>query len=266
MGLTKVFATGRVRGGYTAAVGDLDNPYNPYAPPTQDEVFQAPVDEVYKSSEGISVALRVMLGANVALLMISVSVLSMQVELLQRATRSPISMAEAEANDQRVLLATSLALLVLIATGILWCVWQNRTNKNLRALGAVDLQFGPNAWGWFFCPVVNLWRPVAVISELWTAASDASSQDEEPVPPNWLIGGWWLPWLLGGILSQIAARTATDVNDIGSLVTSSQVELVSDVMTLISGVFAIVLVTKLQKRVRARAAGRLGRAQMKGLL
>lgn len=246
-------------------MSDLNNPYNPYAPPSEDEVFQAPADEVYKSSEGIAVALRVMLGVNVALLLISIGVLSMQVDLLQRAARSTISMAEADANDQRVLLATSLSLLALIVAGILWCVWQNRTNKNIQALGAGPLQFGPNAWGWFFCPVVNLWRPVAVISELWTAASDTSIQDDEPTPPNWLLGGWWLPWLLGGILNQIAASMATDINDIGSLVTSSQMEMVSDVMSMISGVFAILLVTKLQKRVRARAA-RPSRAQMKGLL
>ena len=246
-------------------MSDLQNPYNPYAPPSEDEVFQAPAEEFYKSSEGLAAALRVVLGVNVAVLMISIGVMSMQVELLQRATRGTISMAEAETNDLRVLIATSVSLLALVVGGILWCIWQNRTSKNVRALGAENLQFGPNAWGWFFCPVVNLWRPVSVISELWTAASDADSQDDEVVPPNWLIGGWWLPWLLGGIISRIAAKMAEDTSDIGALVTSSQWEMVSDVLIAISGVFAILLVTKLQKRVRARAA-RPRRAQTKGLL
>jgi hypothetical protein len=102
---------------------------------------------------------------------------------------------------------------------------------------------------------------VSVISELWTAMTpDADSSTDGVsgwrgiVPPNWLLGGWWLPWIVGGVASQIAEKMAKDTNDIDSLISSSQWQMLADGLFAISGVFAIALVTMMQKRVRARGA------------
>jgi hypothetical protein len=232
-----------------AAMGELHNPYNPYAPPTADEVHELRSEAfTYKSSEGLAAALRVMLGISVALLVISVASMSMQIELLQSATRGTITDAEAVANDQRVWLATLASVFAMIATGVVWCIWQNRTSKNVRALGGEKMQFGPNAWGWFFCPILNLWRPLTVITELWTATpgSDAS-------PPKWLLAGWWLPWIFGSLFNRLSATLAKDTSDLDTLISASEWELAGDVLLAVSGVFAILFVTMLQKRVRARA-------------
>lgn len=248
---------------------------NPYAPPAADEVFDPNADGFgYQPSEGLATALRILLGVCVAVLIVNVWSFTAQSELLERAARGRgISLAEANANDERVGLLSVAFLLSLLATGIVWCIWQNRTSKNARALGAAGMEFGPNAWGWFFCPILNLWRPMAVISELWGATMPDYDPLKEDVSgwrgasaPSWLLGGWWLAWILGSIFSRIGSGLV-DEKDIGSLISASQWSAVAFGLIAVSGVFAIVLVTMLQKRVQARAAQRRGKpaSQTNGL-
>jgi hypothetical protein len=237
----------------------MTNSANPYAPPTADEVF-AVEDHSFKAAGALATALCWMLGISLVVTVLSIASMIGQVELIGRMQGGGAwTMPEAEANDARVALLAGVSFLLLLATGIVWFVWQSRTSKNARALGAEFMQFGPHAWGWFFCPIINLWRPLQVLSELWRATSPDDGRaaqdrgDFAPLTaPSWFLA-WWLPWLAAGVLSQIAARLATNTD---WLILSSQFNVASSVMVLVSGVFAIRMVAVISQRERARAAAR----------
>jgi hypothetical protein len=239
------------------------NSANPYAPPTAAAEALPPVSAdgfVYEPTPSLNLALLVLLGATSLAFVVGAWSLFDQADLLQRAkSGAVISIAEANANDSRVSLIAGIWLLLFLSTVVVWCVWQNRTSKNVRALGAVYMQYGPNAWGWFFCPFINLWRPMQVIGELWNAAAiDAPGKQlwRQPEPPSAVVGIWWLCFIVGNMISRFADRNLEKENDLDALITGSQWLGVAWSVLAVSGVFAIIYLAMLQERVEQRAASR----------
>ena len=237
---------------------------NPYAPPTHDEPALPPdsvtggLDE-FRSSEGIATALRVALGVTALALLLDVGTTWLQIDLLTRVRDGgAFSMPEAEASDRRVQLSGAVQLLAQLCAAVLWAVWFNRSNKNARALGAEAMEFGPNAWGWFIAPVVNLWKPYQSIGELWRC-SDPRSADRR-TPPS-LFGLWWATWIVGNVLSQLSWRMVrNDGDDVGALIISSWVAIGSNLTLLVAGVAAALVVTAVQRRVASGLAHTTRRA------
>ncbi|MEW9031521.1 MAG: DUF4328 domain-containing protein [Planifilum fimeticola] len=93
-------------------------------------------------------------------------------------------------------------------TAISFLLWTYRSYRNLSALSDRDLRFSPGwAVGWYFVPIMNLFRPFQVMKEIWEgSAPDADhSRPEEgkgrPVSP--LLPGWWSLWLLSNFLAGV---------------------------------------------------------------
>jgi hypothetical protein len=234
---------------------------NPYAPPTNDEEFVAParstgpLPDEFRPSEGIATALRVVLGVSALALLVDVAVTWNQIDLLARMRDGGVwSMPEAEANDARVRAVNGVYLLLLLIGAILWSVWHNRTNTNARALGADRMEFGPNAWGWFACPLFNLWKPVQAVNELWVCSDPRNTATM--TPPS-VFGLWWAMWIIGSVLGQISWRLVSrEPNDIDTLIHSSWAGLGSSVALIGAAAAAILVVTAIQRRVAGALAGR----------
>ena len=94
-----------------------------------------------------------------------------------------------------------LFILVFIVAGILYCLWVYRAYKNLRALGHLQTDFTPGwAVGWFFVPVVNLWKPFQAVQEIWV-----KSDPSEFSRGSGLIAFWWVCFLITGFANWIGA-------------------------------------------------------------
>jgi hypothetical protein len=230
---------------------------NPYAPPSVDDNPGLAELPDYKPTQALSLAVRALLGVTTLVSLVSLGNSYLQLDLFERIKRQTgFTMAEAEASDEQTALLAGLYLLVLLATVITWIVWQTRTSKNARALGTEYMEFGPNAWGWFFCPIINLYRPLAVVQELWRVNDPKGPHDA----PSY-FAAWWLTWIVGSILGNVSARLAIDEADIDRLILSIQLDMASGVLLIISGVFAIKVVADIHRReqVRARARATAGR-------
>ena len=123
------------------------------------------------------------------------------------------------------------------------------------------MEFGPNAWGWFFCPVVNLWRPVQVVRELWIAADHESLK---MTPPHELFTLWWGCWIVGNIASRIAAKMAQNTEQVDVLVSASWGSVVACVIGAVAGVGAILVVGAVAGREQAGWVRTLGRESAVG--
>jgi hypothetical protein len=222
---------------------------NPYAAPSFDENHGLQERHEYRSTQALSMTVRVLLAVLTAVSVITIGHSFQTLDLFDRIKRqSGFTVAEAEANDELTALLAGLYLLLLVATVVTWIIWQTRTSKNARALGTEFMEFGPNAWGWFFCPIINLYRPLAVLQELWRV-NDPQSPSE---PPSYFMA-WWLPYIIGSILGNVSARMAVGDADIDELILSIQLDIASSVLLIVAGIFAIKVVTEIHRREQARA-------------
>jgi hypothetical protein len=186
-----------------------------------------------------------------------------EVELLGRiATRGSFTLSEAETSDLRQMIVGFLQLGMLIATGIPFIIWLHRAYSNLRTLGIDGLRF--RRWwaigGWFI-PIFALFRPKQVVNDVWRG-SDPERPDRGqpswevgPVPWWWMV--WWLCFIMSNLFAQFSLLLGTPGVTAEELRTSSLALVVSDSLSVVAGVLAILIVRSASLRQIARAE-RLG--------
>ena len=126
---------------------------------------------------------------------------------------------------------------VFVVAGVLWCVWMNRTNRALRATRT--LEYGPNAWGWFFCPVLNLWYPYRVLAELYRASTGNA------VLPSF-FAPWWLMYLLSSAVGRASSKLIDSAATSSALEQASWIAAGSDVIDLTAIVLALQVVRSIR--------------------
>jgi hypothetical protein len=90
-----------------------------------------------------------------------------------------------------------------MAAMIMLSVWSYRAYRNLTALSGEPLRFTPG-WvvGYWYIPVLSLFRPVQAMNDVWRLSSPEQSQPSIWSTPAFIIV-WWLCWLLAGIIGII---------------------------------------------------------------
>ena len=224
-----------------------DTELNPYAPPRASTRPDLQPGELppYRPTAGLSSALCWSLGLTSMFTAMSVVSSILQLSLLGRIEAGAhFTDAELGANDLRVGLLALGFVLGHLTTMILWCIWHARTHDNLRAVGAEQLAFGRHAWGWFFCPLLNLWRPLQATRELWRSADPKSTQMLEPK----LFQLWWGTWITGNILFRLGSSLDEDNPEISEMITSTQFDMLAYALLSLAGVFAILLIRETTRR------------------
>lgn len=176
-----------------------------------------------------------------------------EIGLLKRAIWGlTVTEAEALANDQRQAVVGLIQLLVFIFTVTSYLMWIHRAHRNLPSLGARGLRFTPGwAVGWFFVPIMNLFRPYQAVSEIWKASgpalSDGTSWKDIKTPP--LIQWWWGFFILANFVSGMAGRMAMSGGDsLGELLIVSWLFLAADGLEIVGALFALLVVKDIDLR------------------
>lgn len=96
--------------------------------------------------------------------------------------------------------ATCGFLLLFLAGVVSFCLWTYRVAANVRAFGSWWVRASPGwAVGWHFVPVAALWMPCLVMADVARASHSPSAGDAAPIPG--FVLAWWLPWVLGNVIS-----------------------------------------------------------------
>jgi hypothetical protein len=142
------------------------------------------------------------------------------------------------------LVVNGLGTLFALVMGICFLVWTHRCYRNLQAFGVADLRYTP-AWavGYFFVPIMNLYRPYQVFKEVWQA-SDPTVIDEG-LGTDWhraktpgLILASWLCYIGAGIISGVSSMQGGGNGAI----------IVGEAALAISSVLAILFIRRLTAR------------------
>lgn len=152
--------------------------------------------------------------------------------------------AAATSNDNRQQAIGLAQLALFIVTGIVFLVWIYRANRNARALGAEGMQFTPG-WsvGWYFVPIMSLWKPFQVMREIWQASAQPGNWQGVQTPP--LVGWWWALYLASQILGQIAYRLSDKIDNVDDAIMASVITTLSNLSGIALDVLAFLLVAKI---------------------
>jgi len=224
------------------------------APPTGDAKQAAGSGRPFRSGEALQ-RWTVGLLAVMALLAVVGSFSTVaEIDLLDRIKEElSVTVAEANASDDRQASIGLLQLILMVPTGVVWLVWQHRAHANLLSLGVQGTRFTPGwAVGWWFIPIANLGKPYQAVRELWRASSPDALETDWKQQPTWpVIPWWWATWIGEGILGSSANALRNEPASISALVTSSWLLLVADIVTVVSAVLAIKVVTGIGRRQEA---------------
>ena len=131
---------------------------------------------------------------------------------------------------------------VALASFIVWLIWVHRTYANLRPLGADGLGYSPGwAVGYYFIPILNLFRPYQVMRETWQASdpTHAGGTDWRRITAPALLGWWWTLRLVTYIAWKVmdAASVAVGEED-----AAAQVGLAVGELALIAAEIVLLLI------------------------
>ena len=160
---------------------------------------------------GVDFVLQILLAASFA----------MQWMMLLQAQETGIDMATAQANDVRQQIVSVLVIVAALVSLVALLVWIYAAHANLPALGAGKLEFTPGwAVGYFFIPIVNLWKPFQAVREIHIRSDPdyASGRTQDSAA---IVGWWWGLRIVSAIAGRVLASGAGPTNTIEGLITLS---------------------------------------------
>jgi hypothetical protein len=206
-----------------------------------------------------------LLAASIGIAAVSIIAWGNHIGTLSRFGAGQASREVLEASGARALAVMVLLLILFLASGIVWLVWQYRAHSNLRALGATDLRYTPGwAVGWWFIPFANIVMPYLTMRELWKASEPNAGAVEWKISRStWLLPMWWGTWLATQIPAQIASVAAENPS-IPSQIAASGWLIGFTGLVVVAGALAIALVRRVDLRQEQKHAHIVARSRAVG--
>jgi hypothetical protein len=170
-------------------------------------------------------------------------------------TKDPAKLNQADLISGLLGIVAAVALLASAVVFIVW-LWRVRWNAEMFCRGQHRFTRGWVLGSWI-CPVVNLWYPKWVVDDI-VAASDPRTPpqtlDLRPIPGTPLVWAWWLTWVVGLVLDNVAQRSVLDgAPKVGELLTDAVMSTVSAVSTTAAAVLAILIIQRVNELQTVRA-------------
>ena len=172
-----------------------------------------------------------------------------EIQLLQRI-ESGIFVADAEvaSHNGRQNSIFLVYIASFVVSGVFFLRWLSWVSRILPELGVDNQKFSPSlAVAWWFCPIMNLFRPYQVMREIWKGSypnlgtNGLSDWTDAPASP--LLGWWWGTWLLSG-LGFFPVGFYYDAT-VGELIAGDILLVASDAISLISLVLVLILMRQI---------------------
>lgn len=177
-----------------------------------------------------------------------------QVQIINRIIRGDfVTMAEVIASDNRQATIGVIYLILLIITGILFLMWIHRTHRNLPSLGNTNLKYSPGwAVGWFFVPILSLWKPYQVTTEIWKASDPTTDINDSTAwqksPASSIVSSWWFLFIISALIGNIVMSFVLQAETPSELLTATWAVLIMDAIEIPAAILAILIVRNIDQR------------------
>ncbi|MEZ5460524.1 DUF4328 domain-containing protein [Dokdonella sp.] len=203
----------------------------------------------FRDSENLTRWVRILLYAQIVVAIASLISGYLEYQLLlslQNGTFEAveIALAESAAGDRRQLVVGVVYLILLIVSAVVILKWIHRANYNARQLGAKGMDFTPGwAVGYYFIPILNLFKPYRAMKEIWKASKNPSRWATQPA--SRILPLWWGLWITSNILGQVIFRLARRAEEIPELIGLNLVSQISDFLDIPLALALLVLVNEI---------------------
>ena len=173
-----------------------------------------------------------------------------QLDLLnQVAQGAAISEERAVLNDTLYGAVGLVQTGLFLVTAVLWLRWLYASYRSLGTAyrevetpGVATTRFTPGwAVGYWFIPIVNLYRPYQVMAELWSGSRELVPGRAPSRRPH-LVGLWWAVYLLSGFVGRLFLRESLSAEELSGLLASTRAGLVNDVVGILAALLAILVI------------------------
>ncbi|KAF0802750.1 hypothetical protein A6D6_03925 [Alcanivorax xiamenensis] len=223
----------------------------PYAPPRADLSEKTPRPEALIDTGALTKWVKRFLYADMAMAAVAVISGLLEYRLLLRLRDGVVLSDQViEASYLRQGVVGLVQTLVLLTAMILVARWIYRANQNCRRLGAADMRFTPGwAVGWYFIPVLSMWKPYQAMKEIWRASAAPADWHRQSTPM--LMPVWWGMWLLSLALGSGIMQLARHANSMEDYLLLSQVTLVADFLEIPLAFALMVLIRRIHAMQRS---------------
>jgi len=181
--------------------------------------------------------------------LVAIVLSKVELDLVDRARVGDATLEEANTIDQRQGLIALVEIGLLVVGAVFFIRWFHRAYKNLDVLGARREHGAGWAIGFWFVPILSLFRPKQMADEIWKAGETTPDAPSKPT----MINVWWGFWLVSGILSFGAAQQEGAVKTLDDLAVSDYLAIVVSVLTIGAAILAMRVVSQVTERQEQRA-------------
>lgn len=140
---------------------------------------------------------------------------------------------------------------IFIVSIIVFLNWFRRAYGNLHRIGIKNLKHSESWAVWsFFIPIIFLFRPVQIMSEIWreTQRKIKSYNTVYSIKKeDFIIGAWWTFFLFSNFVGKYVLKVAFKDETIEQLIEGSRAVLISDFIQIPEAIFVILIVRQLSK-------------------
>jgi hypothetical protein len=159
--------------------------------------------------------------------------------------------AEATSNDNRQAIAGLVQFALGIAGAVVFIRWMYGAYTNLDHVAPGERRYSAGwAIGSWFVPIMNFFRPKQMVNDIWRAGG----RDHQDAQPGLLLLSWWVLWLLSSWIVNAAARIYQGAETASEIKTGTILYVISDAMSSVCAILAIIVVRKGTDRLDAKAA------------
>ncbi len=175
----------------------------------------------------------------------------MQYDLLQTVLAGgEVAEEVLAANDIREGVVAIASLIAFLISGILFIRWFRRAYFNLhQKVKYLSFSEGWAAGSWFV-PIVSLFRPYQIMSELYEETKsyiERNSSSLEVDLSTRYLGFWWAIWLISGILGYVSARLSMGSSTVSGLLNITVLDIVLAVLEVALGFITLKVVKDYSK-------------------
>ncbi|MGI9623909.1 MAG: DUF4328 domain-containing protein [Acidimicrobiales bacterium] len=220
----------------------------------------------FRSTLRVTQVLQVLLSVSIIISAISAASSLRAIFLFSSILADPLSVdpsaIDAVNDRESVLGALQPLMLILVGTGFI--VWTSRCYRNMPSLGATSRRFSEGwAIGSWLVPFLNLVRPKQIVDDIWRSSDPElevtrprrGSADWKDRPVSPLLHWWWAAYVMIALVALMA--TLTNAGASASFADSRRSAgwlTAAEIVELVAGILAFVVVTKTSRRMEHRAS------------